>query len=404
MQSAAQSRGLVSKGEDARRIGPTRPTRIEHVQVILKTVERCNLACKYCYFFFGENQTYRQHPPYISRDSIRKTINFLREGVDSCGLKTVCIGLHGGEPLMQRKADFDWMCTEFQSQLGSVTNLDLTLQTNGTLIDDGWIDLFAKHRVRVGISVDGPKVYNDLARVDHLGRGTHDRVINGFTKVKKAADAGLLRPPSVLCVINTSHDPEFLFNYFLNDLGLLNFDFLLPELTPTEDAVSYGHYLCRLFDVWIACGRSDINLRIFRSLIDKFSGISSFIFPNGNDVVTTRAFKVSSDARLYPDDVLHDESWWTPLVGETHLKDWLDSPYFEALDRLGDSPPEKCMECCWSEICGGGHPWNRCTKERGFDNPSSLCEGLKLIYARTYSYLLSIGVPQDRLLSMLKLS
>lgn len=377
---------------------------IRHVQIILKTVERCNIACKYCYFFFGENQTYKAHPPYISRESLVKVTRFLREGISDCRLETLCIGLHGGEPLMQKKADFDWMCTQFESQLGHLTSLDLVLQTNGMLIDDEWIDLFEKHKVRVGVSLDGPQPDNDLNRIDHLGRGTHARSLLGLKKIKIAADSGRLRPPSLLCVINPALDPKMLFDYFHSDLGLLNFDFLLPELpTPETSATAYGEYLCRLFDVWISSGNADINLRIFLSLISKFSGTSSFIFPNGTDTVYARAFKISSDATLYPDDVLHNDDWWTPRVDETNLNEWLESDYFLELDSLGQRLPAQCVECCWSEICGGGHPWNRYSKESGFQKASSLCEGLKLIYAHTYAYLLRLGISKEKLHSVLRI-
>lgn len=381
-----------------------RPRDIRHVQVILKTVERCNIACKYCYFFFGENQTYKTHPPYMSRKSISKVIDFLREGAVACQLKSLCIGLHGGEPLMQKKADFDWMCTEFSRQLGQLTELDLVLQSNGMLIDDEWIELFAKHKVRVGVSLDGPQVHNDANRVDHFGRGTHAKSLQGLQKVRAAADSGRLRPPSLLCVIDPTLDPAHLFDYFSKDLGLRNFDFLLPELpTPDTSATAYGEFLCKLFDAWIASGNADINLRIFGALIDKFSGRSSFIFPHGEDLVNARAFKISSDATLYPDDVLHNEAWWTPRVEETNLGDWLNSEYFLTLDTLGRRLPAQCSECCWSEICGGGHPWNRYSKEAGFDRASSLCEGLKLIYAHTYAYLVKLGVPPEKLHSVLRI-
>lgn len=377
---------------------------IQHVQVILKTVERCNIACRYCYFFFGEHATFARHPPYASREALAKVTTFLNQGVVACGLKSVCIGMHGGEPLMQKKEDFDWMCTQFRQQLGGITNLDLVLQTNGMLIDDSWIDLFEKHKVRVGVSLDGPQGLNDENRVDHFGRGTHARSLSGLKRVKQAADEGRLRPPSVLCVINPAADPVSLFAYFYKELGLLNFDFLLPELpTPQSSAVDYGVFLCGLFDAWIDAGDPKINLRIFRALIDKFAGASSFIFPHGNDPVTACAFKISSDGRLYPDDVLHDDSWWTPRIEDTTLRQWLDCDFFADLDSLGERLPDECRNCCWEAICGGGHPWNRYSKTDGFSRRSALCEGLKLIYARTYAHLLKLGVPEERLHAVLRI-
>jgi uncharacterized protein len=38
--------------------------------IILKTVERCNLNCKYCYFFNGGDESYKKHPAFISKNVI----------------------------------------------------------------------------------------------------------------------------------------------------------------------------------------------------------------------------------------------------------------------------------------------------------------------------------------------
>lgn len=46
--------------------------------VILKTVERCNINCTYCYYFNSKDQSYLNRKPYISinyRVSWRRAIN-----------------------------------------------------------------------------------------------------------------------------------------------------------------------------------------------------------------------------------------------------------------------------------------------------------------------------------------
>jgi uncharacterized protein len=70
------------------------------------------------------------------------------------------------------KQRFDKMCALLPQALQPVTNLDLRITTNGMLVDDGWIDLFEKHRVKVGTSLDGPKEYHDEKRVDFRGQGS----------------------------------------------------------------------------------------------------------------------------------------------------------------------------------------------------------------------------------------
>jgi|HubBroStandDraft_2_1064218.scaffolds.fasta_scaffold74821_2 uncharacterized protein len=82
-------------------VAARRPVEIRDLDVILKTVERCNIACKYCYFFFGGDTSYEQHPPYISRDTLQAVANFLKVGVTDLAIPRLKINFHGGEPMMQ---------------------------------------------------------------------------------------------------------------------------------------------------------------------------------------------------------------------------------------------------------------------------------------------------------------
>jgi len=382
---------------------PARAIDLRDIQIILKTSERCNIACRYCYFFFSDNQTYKEHPPLIGAKVISDLVAFLQDGLRTMpGVRTLTIGFHGGEPMLQRRRDFDATCEALIQGLASMVELDLVIQTNGMLINDAWIDSFARYNVRVGVSLDGPASLHDLDRIDHMGRGTHERAIRGLNQALAAYRAGVLkREPSVLCVINPNVDARALYAYFREELGLRVFDFLLPEGELSAAPTAYGRFLVDLFDCWVEEGNADLGLRFFRALIAKFSGHSSFIFPVGADPVRSAVFKVSSDGRLYPDDVLHHSTWNTPALKETTLAEWLASPYFRDMANL--AAPSQCEECCWVKVCGGGHPWNRFEADGGFDRPSSLCDGLKPVFARVYRYLLSIGVPQDRLLNVLSI-
>lgn len=149
---------------------------LKHAGVILKTVEVCNINCDYCYFFYGGDDSFKFHPPYISRDTVSQLSVFLEQACIDLEIDLLTVEFHGGEPLMQKKADFDWMCKKIKSMLPEKTKLEFVLQTNGMLIDDDWINLFCEHEVGVGVSIDGPKQYNDIHRLDKRGRGTYDRV------------------------------------------------------------------------------------------------------------------------------------------------------------------------------------------------------------------------------------
>jgi uncharacterized protein len=82
---------------------------------ILKITERC-INCTYCYFFNLQNDDYKQHPAYIA-DTIAATASFIAQVAKQGGVQEVQLDLHGGEPMMMKKARFEEMCSVFQEAL-----------------------------------------------------------------------------------------------------------------------------------------------------------------------------------------------------------------------------------------------------------------------------------------------
>lgn len=150
---------------------------MRNLQLVLKTVERCNLNCSYCYFFNGLDNSYAAKPKFISTQTIDNIVNFINQGIIELGIEEISIVLHGGEPLMQPKHDFIYMIEAFQKISAS---LSFVVQTNATLVTHKWTDLFKLYGVHVGVSIDGPENINDKYRVDHQGNGSYSRVLNGI--------------------------------------------------------------------------------------------------------------------------------------------------------------------------------------------------------------------------------
>jgi uncharacterized protein len=197
--------------------------------VVLKIAERCNLACPYCYYFFQENDLYKTSPALISEDTIRDLAAFLRRGVQELEIEHLHIGLHGGEPLLLPKKRFDAMCRILREQLSDVTNVYFGLQTNGTRVDPEWVSLFAEHQVAAGVSLDGPPHVHNAARPDHRGKGSYDATVRGLRLLQEAANSGRNRATGILCVANPNYSGEEVVRHFVEDLGIDNFNILLPR-------------------------------------------------------------------------------------------------------------------------------------------------------------------------------
>jgi uncharacterized protein len=124
------------------------------------------------------------------------------------------------------------------------------------LLDDRFCQLFAAHRIKVGISLDGDRAANDRHRRYADGRSSYDKVIDAI---------GLLRDPryrplyaGLLCTIDIANDPVTTYESLLA-LGPPLMDFLLPHGTwdnpparPAGKDTAYAEWLIAVFDRWIA--------------------------------------------------------------------------------------------------------------------------------------------------------
>ncbi|MGQ0777211.1 MAG: radical SAM protein [Pseudonocardiales bacterium] len=89
---------------------------------------------------------------------------------------------HGGEPLAIGPAGLVQLLKPFEPVRGSGLIRHM-IQTNATLINDEWCDLFATYDISVGVSIDGPRHVN-LNRVDWRGYPMFDRIVTGIEKLK----------------------------------------------------------------------------------------------------------------------------------------------------------------------------------------------------------------------------
>lgn len=59
--------------------------------------------------------------------------------------------------------------------------------------------------------------------------------------------------------------------------------------------------------------------------------------------------------------------------------------------------PDGCKTCCWENVCGGNMLVSRYSKEKGFNNPSTYCSGLKTFYGTVAKYLVKNGMSIDKI-------
>jgi len=153
-------------------LNSTHPPILAHLSRELSTVtlsvtDHCNLNCRYC--FNDATRPGTAEGKYLSVDDVRQIAAWVHRLAPARKVSWV---FTGGEPMLH-PASYYYGALEAirQESAGSVPSQGQTfaMQTNGTLLDDGYIRLlrFYRHELQLGISLDGPPAINDLYR----GRG-----------------------------------------------------------------------------------------------------------------------------------------------------------------------------------------------------------------------------------------
>jgi len=351
--------------------------------------------------FNMDDKTYLNRPVYISTETIQAVARFLKKGCQELKIEHLVLEIHGGEPLMQGKSEFDYMCSYFETELKDTVEIEFVMQTNGMLLDDEWLKLVRKYHIGFGMSLDGPKEYHDKYRIDKLGKGTYDRVVSKLKYVQSSELMyGFPHKVGVLSVINPTFDAKKIYRHFVDDLKLIYFDFLTPFSThhhtldyPIE---AYGKFLCDLFDEWIGDNNPKIEIRFLRSVMNNFFGKNSLIYgvgpANSKDLPL---ISIASNGDLSPTDELRsigDGSvvFTGATVSNTNLGLFLKADIFGKLQIAQESLPDDCQICCWKKVCAGGSIVNR-FKNGNFNNSSIYCSGLKMLYRRIATYISENG-------------
>ena len=103
----------------------------------------------------------------------------------------------------------------------------ISIQTNGALLSEKFLDLFAETRTSVSVSIDGPQSANDIARHDHRGRSTFSSVLRGIRLLASHPEHDFLFA-GTLSVIQPTVPPDTVYA-FLKELNTPNMDFLLQD-------------------------------------------------------------------------------------------------------------------------------------------------------------------------------
>ena len=322
----------------------------------------CNLRCKYC--FYADETQKREIADYGMMSYATLSSIIIKTLAETS--KQATIAFQGGEPMLAGIDFFKRVIQLVEQNNINHCKVGYALQTNGTLLNDEWCQFFAKNNFLIGVSLDGTREIHDRNRIDHQGKGTYNKVMQGIQLLKKHKVEF-----NILTVLTSEVCRHFNQIYKFYDKQEFFFQQYIPCLDPLgEERGQYPwsltprlfeQYLKTSFDCWYRDAMSGHKKyhRYFDNLLIMLNRQPPEACGMGGNCGIQ--YVVEADGSVYPCDfyMLDDKK-----LGNLNFDDFssLDQKRTELqFIEQSEVTAKECFECKWWALCRGG-----CRRDRDF--------------------------------------
>lgn len=363
-------------------------------EFIVKVASRCNINCDYCYEYNLGDDSWKRQPKLMDIDTVRVLGRRIAEHAQSHSVPSVFVSLHGGEPLLLGADRLDETCNVLREEIGDVTHMSLTMQTNAMLINDDIVRIVKKHRISVSVSLDGEAESNDRHRVDHQGRGSHSRVVDGIARLQAGAPEYFT---GILGVMDLRNDPIRTFDA-LAAFGVEWIDFLLPHHNwdrlpprPNSDPLAYGRWYWEVYKAWTGDRHRGVTVRFLANIVSQLAGGQSVY--EAMTLAPCTLITIATDGSIEAVDCLKSTATGLHQIGINVHGSSFDQAARAKLVSIRQSGQDQlspeCLACEFKRECAGGYFPHRWGRDRGFNNPSVFCADLFWLVTQIRSDLIS---------------
>jgi len=398
----------------------------------------CNLDCKYC-FFLSKEELYPGSKFRMTDETLE---NYIRQVIESQSAPQVSIAWQGGEPTLMG-VEFFRRSVELVNQYAPAgMEIEHTMQTNGTRLDDDWGVFLKENKFLIGLSLDGTQPMHDAYRVDKGGAGTFDRVLQAARLLQKhEVDF------NILCTVHAANAdyPLDLYHFFRDEVEAEFIQFIpiverasaetidianlgwgtqslgsstkagRPLYTQqgslvTERSVTaeqWGRFLIAIFDEWVRRDVGKVFVQMFDAALASWVGAPAALCIFSETCGNALALEHNGD--LYSCDHFVEPAFFLGNIQEEHMLTLVSS---EQQRKFGsdkrDTLPLYCRECEVRFACHGECPRNRFIQAPdGEGGLNYLCAGYKAFFRhvdqpmRVMAQLLRQGRPAAEIMNML---
>lgn len=347
--------------------------------IVIQATSFCNLDCDYCYL------PDRSQKEKISTDVVEAiftkifTSRFFRDDIS--------VSWHAGEPLAIPRSLYESIFTIINRLSESYNTQDYkirhTLQTNATLINQKWCDFFIKHKISVGVSIDGPAFIHDRHRKTRAGTGSHAETLRGIRLLQQNQI-----PFKVITVLtqDSLDYPDEIFQFFLEH-QIFHVGFNVEEVEGIHATSSlqkegtterFRRFLQRWWELSQIFNGPEIKLREFEKV--------------GDLIYTDR--RISHNSQTTPFDIVSIDtegnfSTFSPELLSMSSSDYGDftlgnlrcdtfesvcnTEKFQKLYSSILTGVDRCRQSCeYFGFCGGGAPSNKYYENGSFESTETM--------------------------------
>lgn len=342
--------------------------------VVIQPTSFCNLDCSYCYL------PDRQLKNQLSLDLIDPifkalfTSPFFRQDF------TVC--WHAGEPLAVPISFYEGAFAriqaaeqQYKSQPYGICH---SIQTNGTLINQAWCDLFRQHSVQVGVSIDGPAWLHDRHRKTRKGLGTHGATMRGISFLQRNQI-----PTNVIAVLtqDSLDYPDEIFHFFW-DNGITDIGFNMEEteganpqssLDHSDVETRYRSFMQRFWDL-VAQTNGAMHVREFEAICSLIYSDTRLQYTDMNRPFVIVNVDYQGNFSTFDPELLgvHTSRYGQFVLGNVQydsLESICHTQKFQYMHQEMAAGVEQCYQsCAYFGLCGGGAGSNKYWENSSFNS------------------------------------
>lgn len=328
---------------------------MNNISVLIKPASSlCNLRCRYCFYANeAENRDISSHG-IMREETVKILTSRINEALEGKG--TANISFQGGEPTTAGLDFFRTFVSSMQKYPG--IQVQWSVQTNGTLLNEEWAEFFHEHHFLVGVSLDGYQKNMDQFRVDTRNKGVYWSVNKGIDCLKKAGVEY-----NILTVVTRqlAEHPKALFSFYKEH----HYEYVqlipcLPPLDGSDDGISlrsqdYESFFIEFFDAWDKDARKTgkpLNVNLFDNIMGMLQGYAPY--QCGMLGRCSVQYVIESNGDVYPCDFYCLDEWKLGNLKDDSFAQLAEKNSAESFMKTSSCRKAPCSSCRYQNMCNGG--------------------------------------------------